>query len=682
MEQQFNFCKIYTNRDHQPTCNGCSRIQRLFDVQRQQESRGFFQLHSKTVCIHSTYRELDSCARKCVACRIFRQALFLKQFTTNDLSALKGEVGSQPIFAQLVRKEETSQAETEVRVSIGETDGYLKSARVCCTKLNTAEYLTLSEDPKNADICNQVMCWLRNCKEQHPECGNLRWSSSHPTRLVHILSDSKVELIHCVPTADKDIEYAALSYSWGDWNHLLEGEKKEIDDGKTTKSNLQYRSQSFASSELPTTIRDSITLMYRLGIEYIWVDTICIIQDDSEDWKQESARMHEVYGNACFTLCLCLSSKATECILRKREAWTLATTPCRLGDRWLTNLNMSLNEVRSLSPIASRAWTLQEERLSPRILYWSAQRMYWSCSVSQHSELGKTRSSVTKPPPRQSLGDMQSSSQSFLISCRKGQRKRLHDEWLNVASSYVLRQLSHKEDRFPALSGLASRYYLAQKDDEYIAGLWRNTFAEDLAWCVIQPRVCQKCESQREITSSWSWASLPFLTSTHFKPNFSNLPPSHFELLEKKHVQDDDPTAAVRRGAAVRRVKVRGRLQAFFQKGSLRRPWASISKVGKEEKYSFASCPEQSVHSTDLEHGRVLSYEARKEEVLGQLDYLEDAERVENGLIEVYCLEIGEGAMLFLESGREENEYRRIGVSHGYREDFFATVQFSEIVLV
>lgn len=133
---------------------------------------------------------------------------------------------------------------------------------------------------------------------------------------------------------------------------------------------------------------------------------------------------------------------------------------------------------------------------------------------------------------------------------------------------------------------------------------------------VIRSKRSEKCNRLQEFAPSWSWTSLPFGASTTCKQNFAKL--CDFELLEEKlQIQDDTPTAAVKRGAAVRSVKVRGRLQPFVVHGSIKWPWAEISKVfGKEEKFSFASCPEQPVHSTNLEYGRVLSYEARKEEVL------------------------------------------------------------------
>jgi hypothetical protein len=78
--------------------------------------------------------------------------------------------------------------------------------------------------------------------------------------------------------------------------------------------------------------------------------------------------MHKVYSNALFTLCACATRQATENLIDQREAWTKIMEPCRLGGQFLTTTDMSLNELRLRSPLADRAWTLQEERLSPRML--------------------------------------------------------------------------------------------------------------------------------------------------------------------------------------------------------------------------------------------------------------------------------------------------------------------------
>ncbi|KAL3425070.1 hypothetical protein PVAG01_04351 [Phlyctema vagabunda] len=686
-----DFCTLETSRDHQSICKGCREIEMLFEVQRRQEFRQSFRLKSQAVPFHASYQELSACARKCITCRVLRQTLLLKQRTPKDVASLK-QVATH-LYAQLVRDEATLSAKTTLKVSIGKPEGEYSSAAVACMDANAIDTLALPGNPDSPAIHQQAKKWLEDCQENHPECGNLSWSSTNPTRLLHILSDSTVQLIHCPLGAGKITGYVALSYCWGSWDQLTKAEKQIVEDGKTTKYNIQRRSQAFDCAELPATIQDSIVLVYHLGIEYMWIDTLCIVQDDNQDWQHEAALMHEVYGNARFTLCASSSESATEGLLKEREAWSPMTKPCRLYDQWIASFDVSLNDIRANSPLANRAWTLQEEFLSPRILYWSAQRMYWSCSITHHVELVKSRtpSSIAyyQPPRERSMFSEVQVSQRFLKSCRKGQRRVLHESWLDVIESYTRRELSHAQDRFPALSGLASRYYLAQKGDEYMAGLWRKTFAEDLTWRVTEPKLTEKGKSLREIAPSWSWASLPLRTSTNLKHEFTDCP--DFELLHDRSAREDEhPDTAVTRGGNLKSVKVRGRLRPFICKGSMNRPWTEISrKIGDQEKFSFATYVEFPAHSVDLAQCRLLSYEARKEEALGQLDYLEDAYRVEKGLLDVDCLEIGESFMLLLEpdttepSGTGPNRrYLRIGISRGYREDFFTDTPLVELNLV
>lgn len=685
-----DFCKLEKGLDRQYICKGCNQIEILLEVQREQERRQYYSAHSRPLCFHLSYEELDLCAQKCVTCRVFRQGLLLKQITTKEASSLRDAALQQPLYVTLFRGQISGTAgpgmETTLSISIGIPPGEFESVMVSCMDSNAVECLALCENPDNPMVHQQAEKWLDDCNINHTECANLRWSSGNPTRLVRILSDSEVQLIH-PPQEGKPIKYAALSYCWGNWNLLSEDERKIISGGKTTRDNLQRRRRSFDCSELPVTLQDTIALILCLGIEYVWIDTVCIVQDDAQDWQYEAAMMHEVYGNAYFTLCACSNDKATEPLFRKREAWSYATEPCRLGDQWITNFDVSLDEMRARSPLSSRAWTLQEERLSPRILYWSGQRMYWSCSRSQHIESRPLQRPFPKTLYRPmfytpTLNWPFSPSQDFLTSCRKGPSGSLHEVWLDVVESYTRRDMGNRKDRFPALSGLATRYQLAQKGDEYLAGLWRKTFAEDLSWSVTEPRDLETCENLQEFAPSWSWASLPLRTIASLKHHVAHS--SDFALLEEMMQRDgEDAADTVRRGAAVKCVKVRGRSRSFLSPGSRNQAWSMISKiVDGQEKYTFASNPEMSVHSADLTFGRVLTYEARKQEVLGQLDYRQDADRADKGFLQLHCLEIGESTMLLLEHCGTDSRYRRVGVSHGYRADFFAGVQSTELKLV
>ena len=510
------FCEISKGLDRQPICRGCKNVETLLEVHREQQRRGEYPPQAMSQRFHLNYKELNSCAKVCVTCRVFRQALLLKQVTHKESPTSMDQTSPLPIIASISPTTTWGNprfgAEVSISVSIGKAESYSSSAVVSCLDSNNLGSLTLPKEPKDPRIFEQVEKWLKNCTRSHPGCNNLHWSSKNPKRLCRILSDSQLQLIHS-PQKGERLGYTALSYCWGDKTLMSESEKDKIVEGMTTTHNLQLRSKFFDLTDLPETVQDAVILTRRLKIEYIWVDTICIVQDDLKDWEREAPTMHEVYGNARFTICASSSEKATDRLLQERECWSYATEPCRLSNKWIGSNDMSLNEMRARSPLSKRAWTLQEEYLSIRLLYWSSQRMFWSCAGGQDTESELAQRATARPSARRSARSPYEwnlkPSQRFLISCRNGESSHLHEDWLDVVESYTQRHLSKEGDRFTAVSGLASRYQLAQQGDEYLAGLWRRTFAEDLAWSVTRAVNREDRKDLQDLIPTWSWASLP-----------------------------------------------------------------------------------------------------------------------------------------------------------------------------
>jgi hypothetical protein len=219
------------------------------------------------------------------------------------------------------------------------------------------------------------------------------------------------------------------------------------------------------------TVLDAINVSRRLGIQFIWIDALCIIQDDPKDFTLESVRMHKVYGHAILTLSICSSKSAAESFLIRREAETLRLLSCFLVKNKLSLVEKTLEDVRARSPLTKRAWTFQEELLSPRILYWSDQGIFWNCSRRQCVE----NSSEDHQP-----------------------RSNYNKHWNDMIEAYCEREISNENDRLTALSGIASKfipeprntyngYFATSKNsavDEYVAGLWQSTLPESLLWTV------------------------------------------------------------------------------------------------------------------------------------------------------------------------------------------------------
>lgn len=614
-----------------------------------------------------------------------------------------------------------------MEIGIADPPQERKTATVSCT-------LEQGERPVNLDIrcthdaiVKEAKQWLKDCHDpegSHTQCSNLSWSPCNPSNLIQIISGAgDLRLVETSNTAL--VPYAALSYSWGDHLANSEAEKARVKSHKTTKDlkdhdgniivkgggNLKERRKLFSTSQLPPTIRDVVKLTWDLGMHYIWIDAMCILP--GVDWNDEASKMHEVYGNAYVTLAICSSEMTTDGLLPTRQAWQYQRDACRLySGHWLSNLDVRLNEIRLQSPLFTRAWTLQEERLSPRILYVSGQRMYWSCLHSQHTEMGRYSPQRLLEGP-DTFAWMRH-PQEFLATHRNRNQdvRGPHEQWLELVKAYAKRNLVEITDRFPAFSGLAVRYISlyeelgSVKGEEYLAGSWRQTFAQGLAWSIEVAK--PPSHNLWSIAPRWSWASVPLCSDIITQPIFE--PVGEFKLLEKlnlgKQGQRDEPLEVVRRGASVRSVKVRGLFRRLLQEGSVKKDWEIIqAKNGQKDAFDFSSCIAELVHSRNLTTGRIVASEPHKQEIIGQLDYLFP----ENGnnprhvisdsdMKSIYCLQIGKSSMLLLmedlvaeriedDGEREEGKegiwtYRRVGICNTVRQLFFASAEPKTLVLV
>ncbi|KAH6897308.1 heterokaryon incompatibility protein-domain-containing protein [Thelonectria olida] len=660
-----DFKKTVKGIDRQTLCRGCSRIEILLD--RSQRESG---IPPGRLPFHKDYAELDECAKNCHTCRIFRQALLLKCATVADAEQLSPSTGTCPVYARVQQASSESSERFVINIEIrGFPD---RAAKVRCFS-DMVENLNLAEDPNSARLFKHARQWVSSCYENHQEtCSGLRWSSQNPTRLVGILSDSELQLCELEGEA---VRYVALSYSWGT-QILSKDEAAQLERGKTTSENLGARRISFSIAALPPTLRDAITFCRRMGISYIWIDSLCILQDDADktDFVREAPKMHQYYGNAHFTLAVCSNLKATDPLLTPRTAYSHSLRPSRLGGLWISTFDLSMTDMLSQSPLSARAWTLQEQCLSPRILYWTPNRMYWSCARSQMVESIDLQDEATNSKNA-------TSPQAFLLECNRGTSESRHREWLSVIESYTLRDMSNPMDRFAALSALASKYKSSFNVNQgYIAGLWDMTFAEDLSWAVIRPASTEPKSGSRE-PPSWTWASLPLCTGVRTTRGVTAS--QGFQLVkvdvpgDGSHALDSDET--ILRGALVKNVTVRARLRPFWENAARYQPWPTIVVTVRQENnmdlplkqiFSFSNAPEQPIFSADMATGKIVSYEVRKQETVGQLDYIAHAARVCRESIDIFSMEIADNSMLLLEKV-DHDKFRRVGMATSYRPDFF-----------
>lgn len=220
--------------------------------------------------------------------------------------------------------------------------------------------------------------WLEGCLDSHPKC-----RTEQNSMLSRILRIDKVEgldefEISLEPTYDKVEPYVTLSYCWG-------GDQA----CKTTKSRMRSGNLSIPYGKLAQSIQDAIKVTSRLGLQYLWVDALCIIQDDEGDKIEQIANMPWIYNQACITIVAARSDRASRGFLDDIDLAQSTKLAVRLpfccpdqhgtlGSAYITYIDDS----RGSEPIHSRAWTLQERYLSNRYIEFGRNQMRWVCACS------------------------------------------------------------------------------------------------------------------------------------------------------------------------------------------------------------------------------------------------------------------------------------------------------------
>lgn len=319
---------------------------------------------------------------------------------------------------------------------------------------------------------------------------------------------------NCAKMADVSQRYIALSYCWG--SHLWDGKDPQI----TTASSLEARKREICMTDLPQTIRDAVVISRRLGIRYLWVDALCILQgSDAEakaDWERESSRMADIYGSAFLTIAAASARSVHEGIFHDRKPQGKQVVM-----RFSAENNDSLDNPVYIQhkpvfrdcidePLYHRAWTMQERMLSPRVVVFTRDQLVWNCQTQNLTESGIEMNA---------LGQQRLRTSDVL-----GKGGAL-EFWHSVVRDYSSRYLTDATDKLPALSGLAAALH-QRTGDEYIAGLWKRSVLDDLLWMnkAIYSSHGNRVAPSRQpdyTAPSWSWASVHGNINFHRSPKDS-----------------------------------------------------------------------------------------------------------------------------------------------------------------
>jgi hypothetical protein len=341
-----------------------------------------------------------------------------------------------------------------------------------------------------------------------------------PTRVIDVGSTTQDPCLY-IPNGDTG-PYVTLSHCWGGSSPIT-----------TTTGTIGTRIMGIQLATLPKTFQDAVLITRDLGVRYLWIDSLCIIQDSDEDWEQEAARMSEIYANGyvmlaadgsenCHGGCFPQTGRLSFPIPVQGPCGRSSKVYCRLTNLLSDDRGEVCHRLHDTqggfrpNALDTRGWTLQERILAPRILHLGRSEIGWECA-------GK-RACECQLVPTQT--DLDSRFKAQLVKLQ--QQPRTADQtrtssiassvenrwvWSNIVQEFTHRNLTRSKDTLPALSGLAKQMCF-RAEWKYVCGMWKENLAGFLMWQPDYEHV--RCNSlsgvpkrhEEYYAPSWSWASI------------------------------------------------------------------------------------------------------------------------------------------------------------------------------
>ena len=388
--------------------------------------------------------------------------------------------------------------------------------------------------------------WIQKCRSSHSErckpvheSGDEKWN---PTRLVDVGCPEKGRnpRIYHSSESREPLRYLTLSHRWGEQNVV-----------KLTSNNMDRLVHDLPPRKLSETFKDAIKVTGQLRYQYIWIDSLCIIQDSAADWEREAVLMAKLYGRSECTLAA-LSMRGSQGCFRRRNP--LFRRPCRLVkahgvDVYAYGFTISEPSGFGLyegddddrpdfaldnNALLQRAWVFQERLISHRIIYLGASGLFWECCEDKASEFwpNGNRHEIQQEGYRDHHNIPVKIALAKLADPQHWHMQRWTGDPPNVTFSnlwnemvyiYTRARLTYESDRIVALSGVATMLQV-RTGMTYLAGLWKELLPDGLTWRCSKSETITKAQRRRP---TWSWLLLdrtPVSTQgIRAGPNVSNV---------------------------------------------------------------------------------------------------------------------------------------------------------------
>ncbi|RAR12860.1 Het-C-domain-containing protein [Stemphylium lycopersici] len=364
---------------------------------------------------------------------------------------------------------------------------------------------------------NTIRVWLTECEAYHPDCQKLLESNTPLSARILTVEkhETRAYIIKLISTRDIDLHkesHVILSHVWGDIDVSC----------KTTRAKVcQYFDTGIDFDTLPKTFQDAICITAAVGFRYIWIDSLCIIQDDKEDWQRESAKMAAIFRAGTITLsATCSFNSRGGCGLSPgfrpahrfpkadSEGFGFAARETEVLRRSSTDV---LEGQLRHGPVNGRAWILQEKMLSRRILHATSSQFVWQCNTITESEDGM----LYEPKKRVPGSTLWGHFSRVVPSSQRQVDIRLDDyefdrRWWRCVQDYSKRSLRYPSDQYAALAGVV-QYHQEISKDSPVVGLWKHHLVVDLAWKAYRDTREHSTPllEPGERRPSWTWMSFP-----------------------------------------------------------------------------------------------------------------------------------------------------------------------------
>ncbi|KAL7943716.1 HET domain-containing protein [Trichoderma barbatum] len=401
--------------------------------------------------------------------------------------------------------------------------------------LTVFERTVPSGNTASEEAFKKATTWFRECNDTHGDCsaGEI---PEMPDRVLDIAAEDTTSGVKLVRTNGTRARYACLSHRWG----------KET--SQATKQNVDALCGEVPWDYLSPTYQDSITFLRKFSkwhqeqygeeIRYIWIDSLCIIQDSKSDWKKHSLKMSDIYSNSSITLVesheLHTEKRLFQESFSRRRSKHVSIQDAEGIDRELHYRHTIYHPAFMVNdddiPVWKRAWVFQERLLSRRLLIFGPDELSWQCASHHKCECGLDElETQTNKLMKDWGGDihlpLHSASSRRDMQQTLGNNpshKQLRQAWRLVVESYSRLDYTFRSDTLFAIAGLAKNFNARLGGKEYFAGIWYDKLEQgeegsdwepqaetalDLLW-----RLAYFKDAQRDnlpepaVPISWSWA--------------------------------------------------------------------------------------------------------------------------------------------------------------------------------